>query len=350
MNHDVTCYSLGDLPEDLIIRWNRLIADNPIHRRAFLSPRYCQAVLNAGADVRVILISSGASMGVIPIQMKPGSLGSLRVAERVGGEMSDYFGIIADNGLIIDIEDILSRTGFSAIEFSHLDETQRHFGLVGENPRKGLRTVLPDSGADFWRQLRLVDKRLVVDIERRERKLATEHGDIAFEFQSSRPDEDLDVLISLKHAQYLRTGQSSAPLLQSHNIRLVQDLLSSSDPACSGVLSVLRSNQRLISASFGLRCYDTLHGWFPVYDPDFGVYSPSRVLRKQIILATTTVGIRNIDMGEGENPAKKDFANEEHLYYRGVWSPPNLLGAAGKLAIAANWRLKGITFATFLNR
>ena len=196
-----------------------------------------------------------------------------------------------------------------------------------------------DKLLNFWRQLRITDKKLVVDTERRERKLIAENGTLEFQLESSRPEADLDALIRLKCSQYTRTGKQHAPLFDPVNVALLHRMLGCNDPECSGLLSVLRVGGRLVAAHLGLRCYETLHYWFPVYDTDFQAYSPGRILLKHVILIGAGEGIRVIDRGEGDTPAKRDFANEEHLYYRGLWPSPGLRGLASRLAMTVSWRL-----------
>lgn len=333
---------MQDLDAEHVRAWTELLARHPQHRRAFLAPGYCRAVAAGNPNLRVaILRRDGRVVGVLPFQLKAGVLGTLGVAEPVAGAMSDYFGLVAEPGLRVDVAQLLGRLGLGAMEFSHLDETQMAFGLAGEAPRTGLRTVIGPSGEAFWQQLRVADKKLVVDTERRERKLAAEHGALEFELESSRQEADLAALIALKCSQYTRTGKQHAPLFDPANVALLHRLARREDPDCSGLLSVLRAGGRLVAAHFGLRCFDTLHYWFPVYDEAFHAYSPGRILLKQVILAGTDAGIRVIDRGEGDTPAKRDFANEEHLYYRGLWTAPALRGQVARLAMSTAWRLGG---------
>lgn len=342
MNCESIISRVQDLDANHVRVWTALLEHHPHNRRAFLAPGYCSAAAAANPNLRVvILLRDGRVVGVLPFQLKAGVLGALGVAEPVGGVMSDYFGLVAEPGLRVDVAELLGKLGLGALEFSHLDETQAVFGLEGEAPRTGLRTVIGPSGAAYWQQLRVADKKLVTDTERRERKLVADHGVLEFELASSRTEADLDALIALKCSQYTRTGKQHAPLFDPANVELLHRLARRDDRDCAGLLSVLRVGGRLVAAHFGLRCFDTLHYWFPVYDETFHVYSPGRVLLKQVILAATGEGIHVIDRGEGDTPAKRDFANEEHLYYRGLWTAPALRGKVARLAMSIAWRLRG---------
>jgi CelD/BcsL family acetyltransferase involved in cellulose biosynthesis len=111
------------------------------------------------------------------------------------------------------------------------------------------------------------------------------------------------------------------------------------DKECEGVLSTLRCGDRLIASHFGLRCHDVLHYWFPVYDIGYASYSPGRILLKHIILQAPRHGVRLLDHGEGDAPVKRNFANEEHRYFRGMWTACSLPGFIAKEAVSLYWRL-----------
>lgn len=344
MDFKLECRRFPELTPVQLQAWRELLDLYPENRRAFLTPGFCGAVAAVGENVRVaLLLRDGHVAGIFPFQIKAGLLGRLGVAEPVGGSMSDYFGLVAEPGTRTKVGEMLGRLGLGGMAFSHLDEAQAVYGLEGEDPRTGLRTVIGPSGETFWQQLRTIDKKLVGDTERRERKLASDHGALEFELASSQPAADLDELIRLKCSQYTRTGRERAPLFDPRNVALLNRLLQCNDAECSGLLSVLRVGGRLVAAHYGLRCYDMLHYWFPVYDAAFHAYSPGRILLKHVVLTGPATGIHVIDRGEGDTPAKRDFANEEHLFYRGLWMAPGLHGVVARLAMTVSWRLGRLT-------
>jgi CelD/BcsL family acetyltransferase involved in cellulose biosynthesis len=255
--------------------------------------------------------------------------------------MTDYFGAVGSSQARFSPDAIFRASGskVAAILFTHLDEAQQRLGLTGDAPRVGLRTRIGDSSEAYWESLRQKDKKLVQDTERREKKLTKEQGDVSFEWQSSHRGDDLDALVRLKTAQYTRTEKVSAPLFEKRNAGLLERLASFTDEECEGVLSTLKCGGRLIAAHFGLRCHDVLHVWFPVYDAGYASSSPGRILLKHIILQASRHGVRLLDRGEGDTPAKRDFANEEHRYFRGMWTARSLPGFLARGAVSLYWRL-----------
>lgn len=300
--------------------WARLLEDSTAARWAFLSPTFAEAV-NATVDpVDVLLCWSGDELGgVMPLQRSFGWLGRLGLREPVGRQMTDYFGLLARAGVRLDWQSLLRAAGIPCLYFTHLDESQATHGLVGDSPKTGLRNhIHPDGGEAYWELLRGRERKVVSEIERRERKLYAEHGSCMFEMQSASPAQDLQTLVDLKNAQYLRTGRDGGALLNEANVRLLNHLLASRDPYCLPRLSVLRCSGRMVAAHFGLQCGSVLHYWFPAYDNQFSAYSPGRLLYRNILVNAQSFGITCIDHGEGDTVAKRDFANDEHQYFKGL--------------------------------
>lgn len=321
--------------------WAHLLNQSKSSRWAFLSPTYAEAVNETLGPVDVLLCwRADELVGVMPLQRATGWLGRLGMREPVGRHMTDYFGLLARPGVKLDWAELLRAARVPCLYFTHLDESQAAHGLSGDSPRKGLRTrIHPDGGDAHWEWLRTHDKKLVSDTERRERKLVAEHGVIRFEMQSSTPDQDLDCLVALKNAQYQRTGHDGGALLDPANARLLAYLVKAADPDCQPLLSVLHCGAQWVAGHFGLQCGPLLHYWFPVYDSRYSAYSPGRILYRHILLGAQARGIDCIDRGEGDSAAKRDFGNEEHHFFKGLYSAGSI-GSALNIGIRINWRIQ----------
>lgn len=324
-----------------IASWHRLTAAHAHVRNAFLSEPFVAALAALNPQVRVAVERrDGQAVAFLAVQRRAGFSGRCGVYEPAGGSMSDCFGLVAAPEHRVDLQAWLAATGIGTLVFTHLEQAQLEAGLAGEQPRIGLRTRIHEPASEYWARMRIQDKKLVGDTERRQRKLEAERGLLRFELHSANPASDLDALIRLKQSQYDRTGKRNAPLFDATNAELLRLLLGSAHEDCAGMLSVLRAGDRLVAAHFGLRCHDMLHFWFPVYDADFRNYAPGRLLLRHVIEAGVDEGIRCIDRGEGDTPAKRDFANEEHLFYSGVWRQSSLRAWPSRLALSAAWRLE----------
>ncbi|MFN3736710.1 GNAT family N-acetyltransferase [Hydrogenophaga sp.] len=321
--------------------WAHLLNQSKSSRWAFLSLTYAEAVNETLGPVDVLLCwRADELVGVMPLQRATGWLGRLGMREPVGRHMTDYFGLLARPGVKLDWAELLRAARVPCLYFTHLDESQAAHGLTGDSPRKGLRTrIHPDGGDAHWEWLRTQDKKLVSDTERRERKLVAEHGVIRFEMQSSTPDQDLDCLVALKNAQYQRTGHDGGALLDPANARLLAYLVKAADPDCQPLLSVLHCGAQWVAGHFGLQCGPLLHYWFPVYDSRYSAYSPGRILYRHILLGAQARGIECIDRGEGDSAAKRDFGNEEHHFFKGLYSAGSI-GSALNIGVRINWRIQ----------
>jgi CelD/BcsL family acetyltransferase involved in cellulose biosynthesis len=319
--------------------WARLLGESSSSRWAFLSLTYTEAVNATVGPVDVLLCwHDDELVGVMPLQRSAGWLGRLGLREPVGRQMTDYFGLLARPGVKLEWQSLLKAAGIPCLYFTHLDESQTVHGLVGDGSRTGLRThIHPDGGDVYWELLRSRKRKVVSEIERRERKLVTEHGPLTFEMQSAAPAQDLESLVALKNAQYLRTGHDGGALLNPANVQMLSHLLASRDPLCLPRLSVLRCGEQLVAGHFGLQCGPLLHYWFPAYDNRLAAYSPGRVLYRHILSKARDYGVACIDHGEGDSVAKRDFANDEHQYFKGLVSA-SPWGTGLSLIQRARWR------------
>ncbi|MBL8700021.1 MAG: GNAT family N-acetyltransferase, partial [Alphaproteobacteria bacterium] len=260
-----------------------LAQPNPV---AFLGPTFSRAVARTKGLARVcILRSSGRAVGYFAFQYPTSMKRGLAAAERIGGEMADYAGLVAEPGLAVTPADLLRLAGLQVFTFSHLAQSQQDFGLTGEDPRVGLRIEFPEGPAEYWKQRRKLDASLVRDTERRRRKLEQDVGPIRFEFQAGDRAAALEHLVAAKRAQYARTGAEDA-LTQDWQQSLLRALSTTDQPDCTGVLSTLHAGDKWVAFHFGLRCADTLHYWFPVYNPELSKFSPGRLLLLETINAS----------------------------------------------------------------
>ena len=141
------------------------------------------------------------------------------------------------------------------------------------------------------------------------RGLARKFGEIRFEFESEDANQ-LERLIELKRAKYQRSNTfdilgvrwASNLLRELHQIR---------DSNFRGVLSVLWAGDHMVGAHFGMLTEETLHYWFPVYDPAFHKFSPGTEMLMQSAKYACDIGIRKLDLGYGDDSYKFRFCNAD---------------------------------------
>lgn len=316
--------------------WRRFLAQQPL---AFMSYPYVCAVASCVPLVRICrLVQDGRTVAFFPFQYRSAMHEAAGIGERLGGELSDYFGLIAEPGFRIESRTLLCLSGLKSLCFTHLDESQRENGLGGERPELGHRIDFSEGGEAFWEERARIDRKFTSDTERRERKLIREYGPARFVFSEDDAELSLSKLITEKRAQYHRTRVGD--VLSGERTRAVlHALCRTRDPQCSGVVSTLHAGDTWVASHFGLRCGSTLHYWFPVYNPALKAFAPGRILLKQIIDNAQSNGLERIDRGGGDSVAKRDFATSQHFFYSGLWQQPGLIALSHRIGLAIRWRM-----------
>jgi CelD/BcsL family acetyltransferase involved in cellulose biosynthesis len=322
-----------------IARWTELMDADPALGTPFLSYGYTAVAAQVFPIVRVLrLRSDGRTVGFFPFQFRTPLFRWAGIADRVAGELSDYFGMIAEQSALVDPNTLLRLAGLKALLFTHLDETQSRYGLSGQHPEPGLRIRLASQGTPFWTQLREQDKKFVSDTERRERKLVEKHGQLRFVFRHPDPLPALRDLIAAKRAQYARTAVAD-PMEAKTTRHFLEHLAGMQDPTCRAVLSTLHAGDTWVASHFGLMYRRTLHYWFPVYNPALKSFAPGRLLVAAIVRSAGENDVACIDRGAGDSPAKKDFATEQHHFVRGLWHLPGLSSTLYRAGLSVSWRV-----------
>lgn len=320
--------------------WAEFCASSADLSSAFLSFPYTRIAAQVFSGVRVCCIGQDDhTLAFLPYQFSRPIHRLLGLGERVGGEMNDCFGLIAGTECALSPRRLLRLARLNALLFTHLDQGQSRFGLTGSQPQIGLRIDLRAGSTAYWDALKRGDKRFVADSERRERKLIETHGALRLTFHHPDPETELTRLIAAKRAQYARTGATDC-LDDAKSRRFLHLLAASDDPLCRGVMTTLHAGETWVASHFGLMHGGTLHFWFPAYNPDLHAFSPGRVLLMALIKQADGLGLRCIDRGTGDSQAKRDFANADHIFTRGLWSRRTAGAALIQAGLSLQWRLK----------
>lgn len=294
----------SQMPSSLIDRWSDLQRSNPDLCSPYFRPEFTQIVGAAREDARVAVIDEGEAF--FPFHNERIGMG---IGRPIGGNLSDYHGIIARPGYECDVVELVRGAGLAGWEFDHAPASQtslrRWVKKEAESPRIELSGwATAGSG------------KLRGDAENRRRKLAREIGPVELEFDCRDP-EAFRQCMAWKSEQYNRTGLKD--IMQTPwVVRVLEGIRDRSDPEFAGVLSVLRAGGRPIAAHFGMRSFDALHYWFPTYDTELSVYSPGTLLLLAIGDAAAERGMASIDLGKGDAFYKARIANAATPLIEGV--------------------------------
>ena len=186
--------------------------DAMLHRAAF-GESFLYAHLFAGSCPRLPQrlcsrdFPESRPVAFFPLQFRNSLHRLLGFAERLGGEMTDYFGLIAPADFQIAPEHLLSLCGAKYLYFTHLDETQIRYGLDGESPEVGLSMRLDSGEKSYWESLKSTCRDLVSETNRKERQIQKEAGPLKFCFEERQWRQPLTALLDSKASQYRRTGR-----------------------------------------------------------------------------------------------------------------------------------------------
>jgi CelD/BcsL family acetyltransferase involved in cellulose biosynthesis len=296
----IAASELGDTEQ---AAWRSLLSRNPRLISPFFCPEFTLAVAGARRDVRVCVIEEGAkTLGFFPFQR--GALGSGRP---VGGKLSDYHGVIAEQHATWDLDELLRSCKLAFWEFDHLVEDQRPFTRYVRS--KSMSPVLDVSAGfhEYRATRRRAGSSRIAQLERKANKLAREIGPLRFEAHSLDRNV-LEEVFARKSDQCRRTGVVDFFAL-SWTRALLERVLSIESSHFSGMLSALYAGDQLVAAHAGMRSERVWHWWFPVYVPAFAKYSPGGLLLLKLAEEAAARRLAHVDLGKGDDAYKAAFHN-----------------------------------------
>jgi CelD/BcsL family acetyltransferase involved in cellulose biosynthesis len=327
-----------ELSADEIQAWTSFCATDPTLAHPFYAFAFARAADRVHPYVFVAVIRRrGEVAGFLPFQFDGPVARILGKAERIGGFLSDRFGVIAAEDLGLEPPRLLRLARLNSFSYSFLPAEQLRHGFPGQRVVTGLRVALSGDRESFWNGIKAESRKFVSQVERNERLLTQQIGPLRMEFRAD-PGVELPRLISVKGAQYLRTGAQN--LLSAHwTTELFQELLRSPDPQCTAMLSTLYAGDQWLASHLGVMSDSVFHYWFPVYNPDHARFSPGNILAKHLVLTAVAEGKRYFDMA-GYGQYKTHFRPESYEYHAGLWRSNGVGGLVNQVALSLEWRLQ----------
>ena len=298
---DVEVYGPECLCGSIENHWNRIRNSNPVFKSPYFDIKFTQAVGRVRDDVRIaIVLSLGEVVGFLPFQEnKPGH------AVPVGGLLNDWHAIMGTQSSEV-LQQILKAAKLNSFKFHAINAEEDGLEKYYFREFKSHYLDLSD-GWEAYQKWVFKNSSAVKRQGQKTRGLARKFGEIRFEFESEDANQ-LERLIELKRAKYQRSNTfdilgvrwASNLLRELHQIR---------DSNFRGVLSVLWAGDHMVGAHFGMLTEETLHYWFPVYDPAFHKFSPGTEMLMQSAKYACDIGIRKLDLGYGDDSYKFRFCN-----------------------------------------
>jgi len=328
-----TAVAIDKLTPAMRRSWSEFQRSNDDLQSPFFHHQFATAVAACRAGVKVCILEDRAGVaGFFPFQQ----VTSTR-CQPLGAPVSDYHGVISRPGLHFDLHS-LRAAGLTRFDYDHL--VLRQAAAFGGDCNVAFSPFLDLSAgfASFERRINQRSQRLK-GLRRKQRKLAREHGELKFEFNTASR-ETLEAVIASKSSQYQRTGVRDIFRRDPWTVKLLHHLASCRSEEFRGVLSALHVGGKLVAAHFGMICGNTMHWWFPVYDPQYAAYSPGALLLLEVAEAAAARGIATLDLGKGDEDYKSTLCSGQILLAEGSTAPHSPQVLAGRCYKASRRWLK----------
>jgi hypothetical protein len=169
----------------------------------------------------------------------------------------------------------------------------------------------------------VMSKKQLKNIARCRRNLDADFKGLQFEFIDV-DDHVLDWVMVHKREQYQRTGRHDITLC-GWTMDAIKALKRKSADDYGLRMGVLRDNDTILAAEICLIDRQTLHFWFPAYDPAFFRYSPGLVLTYEIIAHLSGQGFEVFDFGSGGEDYKTSVTIPDVVCFEGHIVRPSRL-------------------------
>lgn len=318
----VRTVSIGDMTEDLVAKWNAWAAPQGRLVSPYFRFEFTAAIARARDDVRIAFIEDdGEIVGVFPHHAPRDG-----VIRPIGAPMSDYQGVIAREGVRIDLHRLVRAVGGSAMVF---DNWHGPLGRQAATRRSRDGSVMVDlsaGAATYFDDRRAAFRDHFRKTARRQRAAERNIGPVRVEIGD--PDgRAFARLTEWKQVQYRETGKLNVLGIDWVTAAL-DELRTRRGEAFSGLTAALWFGDRLAAVEFGLSAGGTYHSWFPAYDPELARYSPGLLLLHGIFEQAAAHGIDRVDLGRGGRHYKKYYASYEVPLDQGRVLVPGLAAAA----------------------
>jgi CelD/BcsL family acetyltransferase involved in cellulose biosynthesis len=334
---DYEVISGRELDKSLVEAWDRVLEEGAFFGSPFLSPWFTKTVAEVRNDVFVtLMLDGGRPIGFFPYQAPDG-----RRAMPVGSPMNDCQAVVVDRRVGWSPKDLIRKSGLRLWDFDHLLADQ---GRLNPSVRVSTESPVIDLGDGlerYYRNRKTAGSRRIDTLQRKRRKLIREHSTgegVVFD-ATSGAEADLDRVIEWKIEHCRKLG--TFPFFTvPWTVDLVRRLLHLSRPGCGGALSVLRVEGEIAGAHFGMRSQDVWHWWLPVYSETWSAYSPGGLLLMYLCehVAAPEQSQHIIDLGKGDDPYKKSFANDAYPLLEGHFA----FGPAGSAYAALRTARRGL--------
>lgn len=282
--------------------WAEFRAAAPELSSPYFDLRYVVAAAQVAPHARMAIIRrEGRIEGFLPYQRRGGAI------QPIGAPLTDYHGLVARPGAVIDLKAVLGRLRVRRFRFGGLVPRHAPAADLFAEARPAMIADLSQGYEAYLEQRRAAGQGgFLKDKRRRMRQLAEQVGPLRF---TLTPDaEALDAIIREKREQMRRTGQHDV-FATAWTRDLLRRLSCGTADDFGLRVAVLRAGDHVVAAEAGLLSGRAYHLWFPVYDPEFARYSPGALMTLETLRVLAEQGVATADFGPGAEDYKRAFAD-----------------------------------------
>lgn len=314
-----------ELDGSQISNWNSIQQSNPLLASPYFCPNFTLAAAESIENVFVaVLENSSKEIGYFPFQRKSQFIGG-----PVGGMFSDYQAVIIENDVEWDATFLIRECGLAVWDFDHLISSQKAFKTFHREICSSPIMDISDGFEAYCQERKKSGVKRISQFLRKGRKIENELEDIRVEIIENDP-RVLNQVFLWKTEQCRRTG-----VVDFFSFRwareLVERIFYMREQNFSGLLSAIHDGDKIVAAHMGMRTEKVLHYWFPVYNSDYGKYSPGGVLLLHLAETLSKENIRYIDLGKGDDTYKASFSNSQIGLAEGSVMVPSLTASRVKM-------------------
>ena len=307
---------------DQLSCWSALQNADPALSSPFLSPGWALAVERAQneqrGEVRVAVLHDGVEpKGFFPVRVT----GSTAMA--AGAPMTDYQGLVAAPGTVLDTRELVEALGVQRLDFTHMLADQPTFGPHMRGEAVSYVMDLSAGYGGYEAERKVAGSGVLKDIDKRSRKAEREVGPIRFA-AFSRSRTEFDRLFDWKRAQLKATSQTDI-FDTGWTMKLMRELFTQRDPDFGGVLFTLYIGETLAAVHFHLRSRRTIHAWMIAHDAALERYSPGLILFQKIARWMDDTPFSTLDLGAGDYRFKQQLSNRHVSVAHGFVGRPSPL-------------------------
>lgn len=294
----INAIAAARLSPEHILAWSKLQRTDSRLDSPFFRPEFTLKAAEIYGNTEVaILKAENEYVGFFPFQRERHNVG-----RPVAWRISDLQGIVSRNGLPLNAQQLIRKSGLRAWHFDHLLAAQAPFRpyhyIIEKSPYMDLA-----KGYEAYRKARRHSgSALITQAERKARKLEREVGPLRFDLNT--PDNNaFEALVSWKQAQLTRRHFVDIFRFKG-TVELLNLIRRTQIPEFAGLLSALYAGDHLVAVHLGMQSRGVLASCIPAYNDAYATYSPGLLLHIELAKKADEMGVKRIDLGRGFNPLK----------------------------------------------